>query len=266
MQMIEKIAVAIAGPDDSSCPFPHGPFNSNAKNDMNNNPSKLSDKLDEESNNNQTIEIKSVPGLVSITLGSSSQNCHHALFVAHHLIPGNASWPKSDLFKWVDKSRGHVNADIEYDVNDFKNGIDLPSNKAIGSFAGRLPQFQENYSFACMAYDPKIRQFHDSHNAYSKFVIKVLNKIAATLDGRPESSMGCDKCMSRNQKPFNPPIHIRTRIHDAASRLKNYLYGSPLNWKIPLFTSRFALMYKKNSLDQTQARAKLAEAFQKITV
>ena len=52
-------------------------------------------------------------------------------FAAHHLIPGDASLKKSDLFNGVKyglKKRGQAKGNIGYDVNNRANGVWLPGN------------------------------------------------------------------------------------------------------------------------------------------
>jgi len=39
--------------------------------------------------------------------------------------------------------------------------------------------------------------------------------------------------------------------------LSGYLWGTAKNWRKPIFTSRFALMYKNRKLTQKDARAEL---------
>lgn len=217
---------------------------------------KLSDNLDEESANDSSIEIKSVPDLLPVSTAASGNKNHKALFVAHHLVPGNEAWPDSELYKWIDKSDGHIKGDIGYDVNQASNGIDLPSSKAAGGWSAKSPGFQRKYAFACMAIDKKVRQFHDRHPAYSDFVIATLDKVATKLDGRASRDMGCGHkhCMAGKKKPFTPPYALNGRIKSIAGRMRRKLYGDPRRWKKPVMTSRFALMYKNQGLSQDQAR------------
>ncbi|MFK8017514.1 MAG: AHH domain-containing protein [Gammaproteobacteria bacterium] len=262
-QLGEMVSVA-AGLDDWECPFPHNPRKHDRVNvipdpSTANNAGKLSDNLDEESANNSSVTVKSVPDLLPVSTAASGNKNHLALFVAHHLVPGNESWPTSELYKWVDKRKGHIKGDIGYDVNSAVNGVDLPSSKAAGGWSARSPGFQRKYAFACMACDTRVRQFHDRHPAYSDFVIATLDKVAAKLDARPSRDMGCDDedCFAGKKKPFAPPYALNGRLASIAGRMRRKLYGDPRRWKQPIMTSRFALMYKKQGLDQKQAREQL---------
>ena len=261
MTQLALMVNVTAGTDEWKCPFPHTPRKHNKKNvipapSTANDAGKLSDNLDSESANDSSIEIKSVPDLLPVATGSSGNPNHMAKFVAHHLIPGNESWPSSELYKWLDKRKGHIKGDIGYDVNCATNGIDLPSSKAAGGWSGKSPNFQRKYSFACMSVDNKIRQFHDRHPAYSDFVIASLDKVAAKLDARPSRDMGCGHkhCQAGKKKPFTPPYGLNIRLRFIAARMRRKLYGSPRYWKKPIMTSRFAMMYKSQGLTQKQAR------------
>ena len=111
-------------------------------------------------------------------------------------------------------------------------------------------------------------QFHDSHPAYSDFVVGVLDKIAEKLETKIKNTKypGCSRknCAGSTgkKKPYNPPIHLLERCESIALRLEGYLLGSPRNWKMPIFTSRWALMYKMN-ISEREAKKKLSDAFKK---
>lgn len=249
----ELVAVAAAVDSDWECPFPHRPKTHDKKNVLPppktaNNASTLSGALDAESAHVENIDIY-----------FSCRGKHHDLeaqFTAHHLIPGNESWPpsKTKLYKWVDKRKGHIKGDIGYDVNAATNGVDLPGHSAAPSWGD--PKFQEAYAFAAMEADTKTRQFHDRHAAYSAFVVNVLNKIAAKIDRRPSPGCGKKDCGGAGKKPWDPPYELNERLAGVAKRLETKLVGTWRKWKKPIMTSRFALMYK-DDLTQAEARGEL---------
>jgi len=116
-----------------------------------------------------------------------------------------------------------------------------------------------DYAFASMR-AAGARQFHDRHPAYSDFVVRVLNKIAAPLDARVNDSAGCgeDDCPgNKAKKPFDPPYNLLARLYTLAGSLQGKLMGSPRSWKMPLMTSRFALMYKVKTMTEDLAREAL---------
>jgi len=182
-----------------------------------------------------------------------------AQFTAHHLIPGNEAWPKSKLYRWIDKRKGHIKGDIGYDVNNERNGVDLPGHTPVSNWTAKSGRFRKDYAFASMR-AAGARQFHDRHPAYSDFVVRVLNKIAAPLDARVNDSAGCgeDDCPgNKAEKPFDPPYNLLARLYTLAGSLQGKLMGSPRSWKMPLMTSRFALMYKVKTMTEDLAREAL---------
>jgi hypothetical protein len=189
---------------------------------------------------------------------------------AHHLIPGEASLPKSVLIKFISKGAkgSKISGDIGYDVNGGENGVWLPTHHALSAemkgglvlpgeeqalkysaLTRRVKQrneenqfvatFQERFTAAIM--ERAGRQFHDAHPDYSGFVIKVLDKIHTNIVMLSQSS-ACGKCDEvRNQKgKFPPPHGLVSRLNSVSSRLYQFLVGPPQTWRPPLYTSRFA--------------------------
>jgi hypothetical protein len=193
---------------------------------------------------------------------------HEAQYTPHHLIPGNASWPKSQLQKWVDKRKNHINGHIGYDVNGFDNGVSLPGNAGFRAVTGgswTAYAHQLEYAIAAMEESSPTRQFHDAHPAYNEFVIKVLDKISAKLDDKVKKDMppGCGKkdCAGdkTKKKKFDPPYDLLKRLTRVALRLEGYLVGNPRQWRMPIYTSRFALMYK-TKMSEAVAAQQLSDA------
>lgn len=262
MELLELVA-AVAGDSEEECPFDHCPVEHVLENDMENNSKTLSSNLATESANETELYL---PHLERATLGtgSSGKKNYKLTYNAHHLIPGNASWPETELLKWIDEDEeGLVKGDIGYDVNGYQNGLDLPSANAMrGNWtveSGRSPDFQMRYAFSAMDYDPPTRQFHDSHEAYSDFVVEVMDKIAARLDKKPSRMKGCgdEDCAAGKKKPFAPPYGVLARINGVSARLAGRLYGIPGNWKKPIMTSKYSLMYKNRVLNHDQAAQEL---------
>jgi hypothetical protein len=250
----ELVAVVFGEDEKWVCPFEHEPVKHDKKNEIPppstvNNASKLSSALNEDSKHVETLPIRFE------VLGKLREK-EEAQFTAHHLIPGNESWPaaKTQLFKWVDKRKRHIKGDIGYNVNASANGVDLPGHTRAKAWGN--PAYQNSYAFACMEVD-KFRQFHDRHPAYSDFVVNVLNKIAAKLDAQPQPGCGKKDCGGGDKKPpYDPPYELKERLRAVAERLEGMLIGSWRNWRKPVMTSRFALMYKED-LTQDEARDQL---------
>lgn len=196
---------------------------------------------------------------------------HEAQYTPHHLIPGNASWPETKLQKWVEKGvSNHIKYNYGYDVNGRNNGVSLPGNNGFKKMSGESwsnlhPDNQAEYAIECMEQTPTQRQFHDAHPAYNEFVINSLDKIAAKLENRKKrkGTPGCGKkdCQGDTitRKPYEPPLFLLLRLKSVALRLEGYLTGHPRKWKMPIYTSRFALMYKLK-IEEEDASKKLKTA------
>lgn len=244
--------VAVVTGSDAKCPFDHRPGKHNKKNvvpppDTKNNSKTLGTALDAESK-----KVEDLP------IGFQSRNIKYSeavKFTPHHLIPGNESWPNSQLYKWVDKRKSHVCGDVGYDVNAAMNGVDLPGNSAASSWVD--PGFQTRYALHAMVADKKKRQFHDRHPAYSDFVVNALNKIATKLDAKEIPGCGKKNCGGAKKKPFDPPYGLLTRIEGVAHRLEVRLSGDARRWKKPIMTSRFAMIFKNRGMSQDEARREL---------
>lgn len=177
---------------------------------------------------------------------------HKAQYTPHHLLPGNASWPKTKLRKWVDKRPGNIKEHIGYDVNGRDNGVSLPGNAGYRATGKSWTAYksQQDYAFAAMDASSPTRQFHDAHPAYNDFVTGVLDKIAEKIEQRIKNggTPGCGKknCAGDTQKkkPYEPPYELLDRLRNVARRLEGYLVSAPRAWRDPIFTSRFARAYK----------------------
>ena len=270
MELLEKIAVAIAfGDEDFDCPFPHKPKDH-----------KLKNKIPPENANNATTLAGNLKGethhVTLVTINPPlelSTGAEHAKFgfSAHHLIPGNEIWNDKGhpLHDWIHKDKGKVKGDIGYENNAATNGVDLPSSKRFKDggtpWSATVGPDQLSYSYAAMAADTKMRQFHDAHKAYSDMVWNALVKISEKLDDLEEKK-GCGNknCPLNRSKPYEPPYFLRERLIGVADRLRMKLWGDPKKWQAPLFTSRFALMYKIQGKDQEKARQKLSNLRDKM--
>jgi hypothetical protein len=262
-ELAEPVAIAFASDEEWDCPFSHAkkkpdevdnvmpPVDGKDKNDAD----KLGKNLDAEYAGMETIEI-------GLKMGSVTRKLD-VQYTPHHVVPGNETWPDTKLLEWVDKSKGTINGDIGYDVNAANNGIDLPGIHGLSEGAWRGDAFQMKYAFAAMASSAPKRQFHDRHNAYSSFVVNALDAIAEKITAKgPDAMPGCSNknCGGKKEKPYDPPFDLNTRINAVALRLKGKLQGVESTWQLPLFTSRFGLMYKMQPMTQEEARAALREA------
>ena len=253
MPELKEMVATVASVGDWKCPFPHSPMKHNKKNVLpppktENNATTLSTNLDLESKHLENIDIEFTSRGKDFDL--------EAQFTAHHIVPGNETWPKTQLNKWVDDRKDWIKGDIGYDVNSDRNGVDLPGHSAAPSWTDQ--QFQTRYAFACMTADEKDRQFHDRHPAYSDFVVNVLNKIATKLEkSRKDDGCGKKNCGGAGEKKYDPPYGLLPRLYGVALRLEKKLTGTCTRWQKPVMTSRFALMYKTRGITQAEARKQL---------
>jgi hypothetical protein len=186
---------------------------------------------------------------------------------AHHLIPADASLPNSSLIDYI-KAGDKIWGDIGYDVNGAENGLWLPThsslstlmkkgkllpNAAFGIKYGELADlaeknkenelmvasFHQRYTYLVM--DQTGRQFHDAHTDYSDEVVKKLDSITVKLLNI--SAFHCDKCKEAatdGSSKLPPPHTLVFRLNALSRRLAGFLWGNPLRWAPPWFTSRFA--------------------------
>lgn len=247
MEIGELISVVLGDAASNDCPFEHRPREHKEENELpppetKNDAAKLSTSLASASAH---LEV------MNVTVAGRPERVH---FSAHHLLPGNETWPHTTLKKWIDKRDNHICGDVGYKVNAAHNGVDLPSHVAASSWAS--PLFQAEYAFAAMLADGQGRQFHDRHKSYSDFVTKVLDRIAATLDSKEVPGCGKKNCGGAKQKPFDPPYGLLGRVRAVAGRLRTRLVGGSDTWEPPIITSRFALMLKNQASGMTQAQAR----------
>lgn len=262
-ELAEPVAIAFGNADPDECMFSHArtppknlenvmpPVDGKDTNDA----ATLGRNLDAQSQGMEVIEI-------GIEVNGRMRQ-RDVQYTPHHVIPGNEAWPETALLEWVDAAKGTINMDIGYDVNDASNGIDLPGIHGLEDGAWRGAAFQMRYAFAAMACSAPKRQFHDRHNTYSAFVVNALDAIAEKMAPKdPDGMPGCGAkhCGGSRAKPYDPPVELLGRLDEVAARLKLKLQGVESGWRMPIFTSRFALMYKLQPMTQEEARAALREA------
>lgn len=199
---------------------------------------------------------------------------------AHHIIPGKASLPKSELapYIWADEG-GVIKSDIGYDVDGSENGLWMPTHQSMSAKLGKAQKlvihdeekppetkgmswqqlsdrakehdgdpatytqlFLPRYTQQAM--DALYTQFHDSHSNYNTWVTKRLNGLAVRL----HTKVGfCEKCKEDDKK--SPPYSLVYRLNMVSRMiLINFLGGGPkAGWK-RVHTSDFARRYAENPL------------------
>jgi A nuclease family of the HNH/ENDO VII superfamily with conserved AHH len=275
----ESVAVAEIDTDNWECPFSHDKPGS-VDNELDTDPGKLgtrmgngtSTRLWDDSSGNVTAAKNTVssqaaseaipePYEVYVALDHLGNSVFLPFSVAaHHLIPGEASLPKSSLINYV-KGGKIISSDIGYGVNGRENGIWLPTHHALSGNMPILPFATEPYSYAELTpegggvvasftstYTQAVMkyagcQFHDDHTKatdYSKFVIKVLNKIQANL--ATIKNFNCRKCMDAKAGggKLPPPYTLVHRLNSVSERLAALLVGSAVAWRPPVYTSKHA--------------------------
>jgi hypothetical protein len=161
---------------------------------------------------------------------------------AHHLIPGNGSLKKSELFKGnYLRSDGMAKGNIGYNVNAAANGEWLPGNYAVKGWGGKPADFKTSYSGAAIDYYGC--QFHTAHRDYNTFVLEVLNKIAEKLQQQEAQA-----CPDARADPDNsPPLKFLVgRLRSLSARLRSMLVFPAAHWRQNVFTSSYSESYMKD--------------------
>lgn len=277
----EPVAIGIVDDEKWECPFEHEKPG-DLKNDLGNSSGKLGTRLA----NGHSTQIWAQEGAKIVQKKeqelaaplSKEDDCPEGdvqfgddtfpySVAAHHLIPADASLPKSSLMDYI-KGGSVIRSDIGYDVNGAENGIWLPThsklstlmkkgkllpNAAFGIKYGELADladknnennmmvasFHQRYTYLVM--DKTGRQFHDAHTDYNDEVVKRLDGITVKLLNL--SNFHCDKCKEAKtggSDKLPPPYALVFRLNALSRRLAAFLQGSPLRWAPPWFTSRFA--------------------------
>jgi hypothetical protein len=177
---------------------------------------------------------------------------------AHHLVPGHASLPKSNVAKFMgDKDNmpekckkpskiKDGGGGIGYDVNGPQNGKWLPSNNAL---RGRWrDNIQAEYAF--IAINRTKSQFHDAHTDYNKYIRDRLEEIYVKLNDHIKNCnlKPCkEKRGSGDKFETAPHPYLCQKLYGVSSRIKKYLDLSNRKfWRVPdVTTSRFNAIYCK---------------------
>ncbi len=279
-QLGEPVTIGMVDADDWECPFSHDKAGT-VDNELDTSASKLGTRMRNGTSTRLWDDSSGAvkPGKISATAQAAADAIvePHEVFTAldqlgnsiftkfsvaaHHLIPGEASLPKSSLFNYIEGGK-IIASDIGYGVNGRENGIWLPTHHALSqnmpvlpfatqqhAYADLTPEgndmvgsFTSTYTQAVMAYANC--QFHDDHTSatdYSNFVVKILNKIQANL--ATIKNFNCDKCMKAKSGggKLPPPYRLVHRLNGVAGRLGGFLRGSPAAWRPPVFTSKHAM-------------------------
>src|SRR6185295_939240 len=97
-QLGETVAFGMVG-GDLECPFDHDDMKPKARTNVMPKWEANSAELLEQNMEDKHLEPH------DITVDGEDLQAH---YTPHHLIPGNASWPNTELQKWVDKRKNHI--------------------------------------------------------------------------------------------------------------------------------------------------------------
>jgi hypothetical protein len=122
-------------------------------------------------------------------------------------------------------STNKVTGTIDYDVNDAKNGIWLPSNNAVDGWAimadedavdlkKRTLPFPQAYAYNAMRVTKK--QFHDAHEPYSAQVLDKLREISMELHKLSEACLAHENTPSKKDGPFPAPQRLTGALYKLA--------------------------------------------------
>lgn len=126
-----------------------------------------------------------------------------------------------------------VTGQVDFDINNAKNGEWLPSNNAVvgwsdmstetaQDFSGRGPQRPFQMSYAHHAMRVTKRQFHDAHEKYSSSVKDKLDEIALELDKLATDCLTHDGTRSKSPDgPFPAPQRLPAALYKLSDLIRN---------------------------------------------
>ncbi len=248
-QVLEAMAVEIGLGGDASCPFCKETSNQGRTNDFSNSSTKLGGALEDEPNWVLDVPHPMAGGYIPNRLRTN----------AHHLIPADASFnPHPRIKRLLDVADGDIIENVGYGVNHENNGVWLPSYpedyqatqvKAVPITWGQMTtdygDMQHRITVLAMRHTK--RQFHDSHEPYSNFVSKCLDKICekvTTVAGKHE----CKTPIEVMKIPWQAPFALCGRLDALSDRLKTLLTCFPRQWRDPVFTSAHAKQYHEDRM------------------
>lgn len=186
----------------------------------------------------------------------------------HHLISGKQALAKNDeheFEQWIKASHGTIEADTGYSVNNYDNGLWMPSvpentkGKA-GAWAKLDRQAVANHIMEATG-----RQFHkgghnipetriDSrgkrvkvpkdeqlHMAYDKFLIKKLETMNERMKGWSDECPLCRDHTDKTKEKFQPSVRVNEALDRLSARAEKHITGDRKGWT--LFISSLAFIY-----------------------
>jgi hypothetical protein len=130
-------------------------------------------------------------------------------------------------------SENLVTGQVDFDINDAKNGEWLPSNNAVvgwsdmstekaRDFTGRGPEQPFQLAYARHAMRVTKRQFHDAHEVYSDSVKDKLDEIALELDKLSQQCLTHENTPSKAPDgPFPAPQRLAAALFKLADLIRN---------------------------------------------
>jgi hypothetical protein len=145
----------------------------------------------------------------------------------------------------VIEAQGQVYGKIDYDLNVASNGVWLPSNNAVYRWKKRVPEATKaRYTTLAMSATTPVRQFHDSHPAYSDAVLKQLGHIEMVVKKKAAICIDGSHGSADENGDLPAPQRLAPVINRLASVLRIKLVDKPGRWAAPYFTSEYALSSK----------------------
>jgi hypothetical protein len=226
---------------------------------------------------NKDCGMQSAPEIPSMPIKIAGEE-YPLSVAAHHLIPGEASLPNSNVTRYLWASEGVIRSDVGYSVDGSENGVWLPTHQVMSTALGkaqtiiihdeedparttgmswaelsdRAKEHEQDAATYTQLFLPRYTQqamralgaqFHDAHSNYNTRVTDLLNKIDALIQIK---SMGCEQCKNETKK--SPPYMIVYRLNAISNLLRGILTGYPKRVWISWYTSEFACMYCRNPL------------------
>ncbi|MBN1441710.1 MAG: AHH domain-containing protein [Planctomycetes bacterium] len=210
---------------------------------------------------------------------------------AHHIVPGKASLPRSDLRKFIWKSEGKIKGDIGYDVDGAENGVWLPTHAKLSAGMGKRQTIQicdEDNPARTLSYaelgekkpkkkiDGEWKEVEDAagaplafiehytraamdltrrqfHDSHSDYSNHVVKRLNKLHVKLCKITRDCPDCKKMLGEKLPPPYGLVHRLNAISGLLRGKLQGPPTSWTPPVFTSNYAKSYRVDARSYKKA-------------
>ena len=176
---------------------------------------------------------------------ASAQDAERATLVAKkypdHVVLGDPDLKvmfstrakRSGISRTKTVAKNLVTGQVDFDINNAKNGEWLPSNNAVVGWSGMAGELAQDFSgrgpkrpfqsaYAQHAMRVTKRQFHDAHGAYSDAVKEKLQEIDLALDQLATECLSHENTRSKAPDgPFPAPQRLPAALYKLSDLIRN---------------------------------------------